>query len=78
VPIGNYIVDFVSFEDKLIVEIDGGQHNEAPNLERDEQRTRWLEGEGFRVLRFWNNEIIENQDGVLLTIKENIDYKAQF
>jgi very-short-patch-repair endonuclease len=64
-PIRHYIVDFVSFERRLIFEIDGGQH--ADN-EADRHRTRWLEGEGFRVLRFWNNEVLNNTSGVLETI----------
>jgi very-short-patch-repair endonuclease len=69
-PIGEYIVDFVSFETNLIVELDGGQHNETMNLEKDEQRTNWLKSRGYGVLRFWNNEVLENLDGVLLTIRE--------
>lgn len=60
-PIGPYIVDFVCFEAKLIIELDGGQH--ATNAEADAVRSRWLEGEGFRVLRFWNNEAILSWDG---------------
>jgi len=54
-PIGGYIVDFVSFEDKLIVELDGSRH--AEHQESDRQRDQWLTSQGFRVLRFWNNEI---------------------
>jgi very-short-patch-repair endonuclease len=69
-PIGNYIVDFISFEKKLIIEIDGGQHNESPGKQKDSQRTIWLESKGYRVLRFWNNEVLENLDGVLEKIKE--------
>jgi very-short-patch-repair endonuclease len=65
VPIGPYIVDFVSFERRLIFEVDGGQHVDS---EADQRRTRWLEGEGFRVLRFWNNEVLKNTSGVLETI----------
>jgi very-short-patch-repair endonuclease len=65
VPIGPYIVDFVSFERRLIFEVDGGQHADS---EADQRRTRWLEGEGFRVLRFWNNEVLKNTSGVLETI----------
>ena len=57
-PIGPYIVDLVSFERRLIFEVDGGQH--ADN-EADRRRTRWLEGEGFRALRFWNNEVLKNE-----------------
>jgi len=51
-PIGSYIVDFVSFERKLIIEIDGGQHNEEMTKERDEERTMRLEERGYRVMRF--------------------------
>jgi very-short-patch-repair endonuclease len=67
-PIGNYIVDFVCYEKKLIVELDGGQHNEFS--EKDIPRTKALEKEGYKVLRFWNNEVINNIDGVLTIIKE--------
>jgi very-short-patch-repair endonuclease len=58
-PIGPYIVDFVCLERNLVVEVDGGQHA----LESAE-RQEWLETEGYRVLRFWNNEILENLEGV--------------
>src|SRR5664280_111813 len=60
--IGRYIVDFVSFQRSLVIEVDGGQH--ADN-EADGRRARWLEGQGFRVLRFWNNEVLNNCGGVL-------------
>jgi len=60
--IGRYIVDFVSFRRHLIVEVDGGQHADS---ETDDRRTHWLEGQGFRVLRFWNNEVLNNTGGVL-------------
>jgi very-short-patch-repair endonuclease len=68
-PIGNYIVDFISFENHVIVELDGSQH-----LERkveDDERTRWLEDQGFKVLRFWNNDVLKNIEGVLILIREN-------
>ena len=68
-PLGNYIVDFVSFEKKLIIEIDGGQHNEDHIAGQDEVRTAWLNSQGFRVIRFWNNEVIDNIEGVLLKIQ---------
>jgi len=68
-PIGNYIVDFVSFEKKLIIEIDGGQHNEDSLVDKDSQRTQWLNSQGFRVIRFWNNDVLENLQGVLLQIQ---------
>jgi very-short-patch-repair endonuclease len=72
-PIGKYIVDFVSLEKKIIIEIDGGQHNELPNIENDKQRTIWLENEGFCVIRFWNNDVLLNIEGVGLKILEQID-----
>jgi very-short-patch-repair endonuclease len=66
-PIGPYIVDFVCREQRLIIEVDGGQHAEN---ERDVVRDRWLRDHGYRVLRFWNNDVIENADGVLEAIAE--------
>jgi len=53
---------------RLIVELDGSQHGEEPVKTRDDDRTRWLEAEGYRVLRFWNKDIVENLNGVLETI----------
>ena len=53
--IGGYIVDFVSMEHRLIIELDGGQHSEQ--IEYDERRTAFLNAQGYRVLRFWNNEV---------------------
>ncbi|HEX9662583.1 MAG TPA: endonuclease domain-containing protein [Candidatus Binatia bacterium] len=60
-PIGHFIVDFCCFEGRLVVELDGGQHAEAGAL--DQRRTEFLVAEGYRVLRFWNNEATENIDG---------------
>jgi very-short-patch-repair endonuclease len=71
-PLGNYIVDFVSFEKKLIIEIDGGQHSENQIACQDEERTAWLNSQGFQVIRFRNNEVSENLEGVLLRIQEEI------
>jgi very-short-patch-repair endonuclease len=68
-PIDHYIVDFVSFENRLIVEVDGGQH--AAEREKDIERDRYLKKNGFRILRFWNNEIFANIDGVLEIIRVN-------
>src|SRR6476620_4070024 len=65
-PIGAYIVDFVCFEHSLIIEIDGGQHGDE--VSADQARSNWLQRQGFRVLRFWNNEVIERKDDVLETI----------
>lgn len=61
-PIGRYLVDFVCFEARLIVEVDGGQH--ADQQPYDEKRTAWLKAERFRVLRFWNTEVLGNLEGV--------------
>jgi len=72
-PLGDYIVDFISFDKKIIVEIDGGQHNEELIAGQDEIRTAWLIGQGFRVIRFWNNDVIDNLDGVLFQIQTNLD-----
>jgi very-short-patch-repair endonuclease len=60
--VGRYIVDFASLQRNVVIEVDGGQH---ANNERDQERTRWLEDQGFRVLRFWNNEVMSNIGGVL-------------
>lgn len=72
-PIGHYIVDFVCFEKNLILEIDGGQHAEAENLKYDKRRTEFLEGNGFKVLRFWNVDILKNSEGVYLTILKELN-----
>jgi adenine-specific DNA-methyltransferase len=64
-PIGPYVVDFVSFEAKLVIELDGGQHGLSENESADRERSKRLEADGFRVIRFWNSELIENFDGVL-------------
>jgi very-short-patch-repair endonuclease len=66
VPLGRYIVDFLCEEAKLIVELDGGQH--ADLIEKDETRTAWLRDQGYRVLRFWNNDAMSNIEGVLQTL----------
>jgi very-short-patch-repair endonuclease len=63
--IGSYIVDFVCLEKRLIIELDGGQHNEDRNIEKDVSRDKWLEGEGYIIFRFWNNEVLENIEGVV-------------
>ena len=67
-PIGDYIVDLVRFEHRLIVEVYGGHHNEPVTELIDQARTAWLEGQGYRVLRFWNNEVMGNLEGVLATV----------
>ena len=69
-PIGNYIVDFICREKKIIIEIDGGQHNEPQNTDYDISRTKFLYSSGYKVVRFWNNEINDNIDGVYEKLKE--------
>jgi very-short-patch-repair endonuclease len=63
VPIGPYVVDFACLERRLLIEVDGGRHEAA--VDSDASRTAWLKGRGYRVLRFWNNDVLENADGVL-------------
>ncbi len=70
VHLGHYIVDFVNHKLKVVIEIDGGQH--AEQMRRDMQRTKFLKSEGYRVLRFWNNEVLGNIDGVLEMIQSAI------
>jgi very-short-patch-repair endonuclease len=62
-PIGPFIVDFVCIEKKLVVEVDGGQH--ATSLQEDTKRTRYLENKGYRVVHFWNNDVLRESDSVL-------------
>jgi len=65
VPIGPNIVDLFCALKRLVIELDGGQHNENAD---DEKRTAWLESRGYKVLRFWNNDVLKNPEGVLTTI----------
>lgn len=67
-PIGKYVVDFVCFEKSIIIEADGGQHAEEKN--KDHERDKWLKPQGFKVMRFWNNDILGNIEGVMETIRE--------
>ena len=72
-PIGDYIVDFACRRKMLIIEIDGGQHNTNDNIEYDEKRTKFLNEKGYKVIRFWNNEIDNNIEGVYLKILKVIE-----
>jgi very-short-patch-repair endonuclease len=62
-PMGRYIIDFVCVEQMLIIEIDGGQH--ADQVKYDQYRDAWLRNQGYTVLRFWNNEVMQQIEGVL-------------
>ena len=67
---GRYIVDFVNFKRKIVIEIDGGQH--AIESARDRKRDNWLREEGFEVLRFWDNDVLKNIEGVLEVIRAKL------
>jgi very-short-patch-repair endonuclease len=69
VPIGRCIADFACHYCKLVVELDGGQHNEAQNLVNDQKRTDELQKHGYRVIRFWNADILENLEGAFDMIR---------
>jgi len=66
--IGNYIVDFVSIKEKLIIELDGSQHLEQ--VQYDIERTRYLESQGYKVVRFWNNQVENDLNGVIQKLDE--------
>ncbi|MSO91920.1 MAG: endonuclease domain-containing protein [Rhodospirillales bacterium] len=69
-PIGPYVADSFCPSQKLIIEVDGGQHD--ARLEQDALRTQWLEDRGYRVLRFWNNEVLRNSAGVVELIRKSL------
>ena len=70
-PIGHYIVDFVNFERRVIIELDGGQHSQQ--MVYDSRRTAWLEAQGYQVLRFWNNQILEEAEAVKAIILKALE-----
>ena len=72
-PVGQYIVDFVAFSHRLIVELDGGQHAEQEAY--DDERIQWLEGQGFRVIRFWNDLALQETDGVIAAIQDALSVR---
>jgi len=67
-PIGKYSVNFVCFEKKLIIELDGGQHALQPAKEKDIHRDQWFETQGYKVLRFWDNEVLTKTEAVFETV----------
>ena len=69
--IGPYIVDFLCLEKRLVVELDGGQHMDQ--VDYDRRRSAFLEEQGYRVLRFWNNQVLEEVEGVLEEIRRALD-----
>jgi very-short-patch-repair endonuclease len=72
-PIGPYVVDFVCRERRLVVEVDGGQHADS---ESDRLRDEWLRARNYRVLRFWNNDVIRNTNGVLEVIAASLQAES--
>jgi very-short-patch-repair endonuclease len=72
-PIGKYIVDFICLEKKIIIELDGWQHKEEKQERYDKERSKFLEKLGFRILRFWNNDVNNNLGGVFLKIEESLN-----
>jgi very-short-patch-repair endonuclease len=70
VPLAGYIVDFVALKWKLVIEVDGGQHGE--DIASDRERTAALEKSGYHVVRFWNNDVLSNPDGVLDAILQEL------
>jgi very-short-patch-repair endonuclease len=74
VPIGKYIVDFACLDARLVIEVDGGQHTDAADADRE--RDAWLRSQNFRVLRFWNNDVLKNQDGVMQVVMEALEAKS--
>jgi very-short-patch-repair endonuclease len=69
VPVGPFIADFICFEARLVVEVDGGQHAESL---QDKRRDRWFAANGFHVLRFWNNEVLSNLEGVMTLVAQEL------
>jgi very-short-patch-repair endonuclease len=74
VPMGPYVADFLSYSARIVVEADGGQHAES---DRDRARDPWFRQRGWRVLRFWNTDILKNMDGVLTTIMLALPFRQQ-
>jgi very-short-patch-repair endonuclease len=70
-PLAGYVVDFIALESKLIIEVDGGQH--ATRTEADLRRTENLERFGYRVVRFWNHDVLANIEGVLEAIHQELN-----
>ena len=68
-PIGDYIVDFACTEHWLVIEVDGGQHADSGT---DAGRTAWLQNQGWKVIRFWNNDVLSNTNGVVEIILQTL------
>ncbi|HRN84842.1 MAG TPA: DUF559 domain-containing protein [Hyphomicrobium sp.] len=75
-PIGPYIADFADHTARLVIEVDGGQHGAPPGIKTDAARTRWLEDNGYRVVRFWNADVLTNKLSVMDAIVRDLDMSA--
>jgi very-short-patch-repair endonuclease len=73
VPIGPFVADYVCYDARVVVEVDGGQHAESRS---DERRDRWFAENGFVVLRFWNNDVLKNREGVLISVLETLHQRT--
>ena len=71
-PISDYIVDFACVEQHVAIEVDGGQHNRE-QIDYDSERTVKIEAQGYRVLRFWNNDVLQDIESVLEVIRRSMD-----
>lgn len=74
-PIGPFRVDFLCFAERLVIEVDGATHAETEAY--DASRTRFIEAEGYRVLRFWNNDVMENLEGVIRQIESSLSHRER-
>jgi crossover junction endodeoxyribonuclease RuvC len=72
-PFRDYTLDFVEHDHKLVIELDGGQHGEALHAARDQHRDALLASQGYRTLRFWNTDVVENMDGVVEAIVRELE-----
>ena len=72
-PFGHFILDFYCLKAHLAIEVDGGQHGEEENLERDAARTEYLASHGIRVIRFWNHEVLDQIDDVITEIHATLE-----
>lgn len=73
-PLDSYVVDFICLEKKLIIEIDGGQHNNESEYEN--KRTEFLESQGYTILRFWNNDVLKNIYGVVKVVSKELELEV--
>jgi very-short-patch-repair endonuclease len=72
--IGNFVPDFCAIKEKLVIELDGGQH--LKQEEHDKERTKYLESRGYRVIRFWNRDVMKNMNGVIQAINQALEERS--